>query len=96
MRQYRQGFATLKYLQDGIDYIMFKLCEDAPSQSQLPHCSSKVFARHSNTLMMEGMLELANLLSEKGSPAEKDTDRIMGRSLKKPIMRGQNTSYMIY
>lgn len=55
---------------------MYRLCEEP--QPNLPVCSTKVFVRHSNVLMMEGMLELAHLLTEKGTTSEKDIDFITG------------------
>ena len=78
--QERSRYPSVRYLQDGVDYILYKLFEDAALQSQLPFCSAKIFVRHSNVLIMEGMLELANSLEEKGSHTENERERIIGRS----------------
>jgi len=69
----------VKFLQDGIDYILYMLFEGAPLQTQLPpFCSTKIFVRHSNVLLVEGMLELANCFREKGPSTEKETKTKIG------------------
>ena len=77
----RQKFDTLKYLQDGIDFVLHDLCEK--QQPVAPVCSTRVFVRHSNVLILEGMLELANVLNEHGSPTGNDISRTIGKSIQR-------------
>ncbi len=51
----KQHNETLKYLQDGVDYILLKLFENL--EADLPFCSAEIFVRNSNLLLVEGMLQ---------------------------------------
>ena len=72
----RPADRIMNYLQEGVDYILYMLFEGAATQPQI--CSTNTFVRHSNVLILEGMLELATILSEKESPTEKEKDKVVG------------------
>eukprot|EP00795_Rhopilema_esculentum_P002968 gene2968-1222_t len=61
-RQHSQHLNPLKYLQAGVDYAIYKLCEDP--DAHFPQCSAEIFVRHSNVLILEGMLQLAHLFRD--------------------------------
>ena len=77
-RAHRHQYDTLQYLQDGIDYALYKMVEDPDPQSNL--CSTDIFVRDSNVLILEGMLELGNVLVEKGYSTEMERLNIIGKS----------------
>eukprot|EP00794_Sanderia_malayensis_P020467 gene20467-22483_t len=68
---------AVNYLREGVDFVLTKLFEE-PDAAELQCCCAEVFVRNSNVLLLEGMLQLANLLKANGSKCETDSIGIVG------------------
>ena len=64
------------YLQAGIDYAIYKLCEDP--DAHFPQCSAEIFVRHSNVLILEGMLQLAHLFRDDDCNSNGGAQKVIG------------------